>query len=144
KIAYNILKYTDIVLSGSYLSAKNTDTGQGLVYMPANNLRAEINLEYPNPQSHSVIKNFNFTGGVLHNFKKTDIDENQDFLPVPEAYSLLYLSLGGDFRVSEKTLSVTLKVDNLLNTKYRDYLNRLHYFADEMGRNISMNLSYEF
>ncbi|MCB0691812.1 MAG: TonB-dependent receptor, partial [Saprospiraceae bacterium] len=111
---------------------------------PANNLRAEINLEYPNPQSHSVIKNFNFTGGVLHNFKKTDIDENQDFLPVPEAYSLLYLSLGSDFRVSEKTLSVTLKVDNLLNTKYRDYLNRLHYFADEMGRNISMNLSYEF
>ena len=29
---------------------------------------------------------------------------------------------------------------NLLNTSYRNYMNRFRYYADEMGRNISIRL----
>ena len=34
--------------------------------------------------------------------------------------------------------------DNLLNTKYREYTNRFKYFADDIGRNISLSFKYVF
>ena len=41
-------------------------------------------------------------------------------------------------------LDVSLIVKNLLNEKYRNYLNEMRYFADEPGRNFIINLSYNF
>jgi iron complex outermembrane receptor protein len=35
---------------------------------------------------------------------------------------------------------VGIGVRNLFNTRYRDYLNSMRYFTDEMGRNISFRL----
>jgi iron complex outermembrane receptor protein len=37
-----------------------------------------------------------------------------------------------------------LNVSNALNTTYRDYLNRLRYYADDPGRNVMLRLKYEF
>jgi iron complex outermembrane receptor protein len=34
-------------------------------------------------------------------------------------------------------------VRNLLNTVYRDYLNSMRYFSDEMGRNISLRFKIQ-
>jgi iron complex outermembrane receptor protein len=63
----------------------------------------------------------------------------------PGAYHLLSLrtrmefSIGGSMR-----LSSGLKVDNLLNTNYRDYLNRQRYYADDLGRNIVLQLKFNY
>jgi iron complex outermembrane receptor protein len=40
-------------------------------------------------------------------------------------------------------LAVSVGVRNLLNTVYRDYLNGMRYFTDEMGRNISIRLKIQ-
>jgi iron complex outermembrane receptor protein len=37
-----------------------------------------------------------------------------------------------------------LGVQNIGNTRYRNYLNRQRFFADEMGRNIQVQLRYNF
>ena len=41
-------------------------------------------------------------------------------------------------------IQVGLSINNILNTSYRDYLNRFRYFADEMGRNISLKIKIPF
>jgi iron complex outermembrane receptor protein len=38
-------------------------------------------------------------------------------------------------------LTLAVGVKNLFNTAYRDYLNSLRYFTDEMGRNISFRVT---
>jgi len=63
-----------------------------------------------------------------------------DFLDAPEGYFLLDLS----WNFTWKNLSGSITAKNLLNTRYRDYLNEFRYFADEPGRNILFTLNYSF
>jgi iron complex outermembrane receptor protein len=44
----------------------------------------------------------------------------------------------------ESKLRFHLSVDNALNEKYRDYLNRLRYFADEPGLNVTVGMNFSF
>jgi iron complex outermembrane receptor protein len=67
-----------------------------------------------------------------------------DFLAPPNGYINLGLSTGFKVPVQERMLSVYLSVENLMNNSYRDYLNRLRYFAHDMGRNFSIKLNYSF
>ena len=63
-----------------------------------------------------------------------------DFKEAPEGYFLLDFSW--KFNINDFTASII--VNNVLNKKYRNYLNNMRYFADEMGRNFILNLSYTF
>jgi len=46
--------------------------------------------------------------------------------------------------LSGNRLNIFLRIDNLFNVSYRDYLNRLRYFADELGINVIMGLNLNF
>jgi len=47
--------------------------------------------------------------------------------------------------MSNKTsLNIGLGINNLLDTNYREYLNRLRYFADDLGRNITLQLTLNY
>jgi len=39
---------------------------------------------------------------------------------------------------------IELFVDNILNTAYRDYLNRQRYFTDDLGRNFRIQLKLNY
>lgn len=67
-----------------------------------------------------------------------------DLLDVPDAYFLANIHFGFEKEIGKNALRFNLNIQNLLNTSYRDYLNRFRYYADEMGRNVSLRLSYEF
>ncbi len=69
------------------------------------------------------------------------VTKTVDFSAPPKAYSLWNLQTGIDLA---KNFSAGLSVSNLFDTKYRDYLNRLRFFADETGRNIILNFKYQF
>jgi len=81
-------------------------------------------------------------------------NDNYDFLPAPAGYALLNIRIGGEYNTSKVFDSgnantphrwgLHLEVNNLLNTRYRSYLNRLRYYADEVGRNITLRLQYYF
>lgn len=61
----------------------------------------------------------------------------------PAAYQVLALDIATAFSLQNKhDLTLGLRASNLLNTQYRDYLNRQRYFADDLGRNISIRLIY--
>ena len=50
-----------------------------------------------------------------------------------------------DFKTSNKTaLTVGLEISNLLNTSYRNYLNRLRLYADDLGRNFLLTFKLNY
>ena len=59
----------------------------------------------------------------------------------PPAYHLMTLRAGMAFSLSETlVLNTGIAVENLADTNYREYLNRNRYFADDLGRNIILQL----
>ncbi|MCY7359970.1 MAG: TonB-dependent receptor, partial [Rudanella sp.] len=67
-----------------------------------------------------------------------------DFAPPPPGYFLLGAETGLNVSVGKQPLSVILTGANLLNTAYRDYLNRFRYFTNEPGRNVSLKVKTTF
>ncbi|WP_340198709.1 TonB-dependent receptor [Ascidiimonas sp. W6] len=63
----------------------------------------------------------------------------------PQAAHVLNANANIDFELSKnKILEIGLTVNNFLNTSYRDYLNRLRYFADDLGRNFLIRLTFNY
>ena len=61
-----------------------------------------------------------------------------DFTQAPEGYFLTNISWSAGARRWEWTL----RISNLLNTRYRIYTDRLRYFADQTGRNVRLSVQY--
>lgn len=65
---------------------------------------------------------------------------NFDFLAAPDDYLLASFVWSADY----KPFSFLFKIDNLLNASYRTYTDRLRYFADDLGINLSLSVKYKF
>lgn len=59
----------------------------------------------------------------------------------PDGYSVFNAAAGTDVM---KNFNVNLRLNNVFNTEYRDYLNRLRFFAPELGRSLILTLKYNF
>lgn len=89
-----------------------------------------------------------------HEFPNFNFDiENQltgemstiDISTPPPAYQLLHFYSEATFNLNNKTrLNVAFGVNNILNTSYRNYLNRLRFFADDLGRNFTLQLQINY
>ncbi len=123
-----------------------------LINIPATNLVNSIT--YTNPK----LKDLTLSLESNYVFKQNRTPENifvfsprqQQLVELeintpPEAYHLLALDAQMRFPIWERsTLTVGLRGTNLLDTEYRDYLNRQRYFADDLGRNINLRLIYNY
>ena len=67
-----------------------------------------------------------------------------DYQAPPTGYGLVGLTVGGDMGLKKQRISAIFTVDNLFNHAYRDYLDRLRYFSDAVGRNVSLKLKTNF
>jgi iron complex outermembrane receptor protein len=68
-----------------------------------------------------------------------------DISTPPPAYNLFHFYSEASFALSPKTnLNVAFGVNNILNTAYRNYLNRLRFFADDLGRNFTLQLQLNY
>lgn len=78
--------------------------------------------------------------------RQTRFSPEVDLLPeAPKAFHLFHLSLGTDIGILKKNdMNISLSIDNLLNTLYKDYTDRFRYFAHGMGRNIQFRVNYNF
>ncbi len=41
-------------------------------------------------------------------------------------------------------LKIGLNINNLLNKKYKNYLSRMRYYAHDLGRNVILNMSFDY
>jgi iron complex outermembrane receptor protein len=70
--------------------------------------------------------------------------QNFDFMDAPASYWLVNVSAGFSIRSQRIKYDFRLSADNLFNTTYRSYTNRLRYFANELGSNFSVLLKCTF
>lgn len=125
----------------SLLRANHIKTGEYLIMMPSDSYRAQIDFF---PGDFNKFSNNNFRLSYYFSNKQWRVPAESDLLGPPPAYHLLDVSYSSDFIIGKQALTFSVTVSNLLNTEYRNYLNRFRYFADEQGRNITLRISIPF
>ncbi|MFN0203304.1 MAG: TonB-dependent receptor [Bacteroidia bacterium] len=136
---YSITPQIDIIAKGSAVNAFNETFQNYLVYIPP--YRGELAAKWQPIFAPFLKKNAVYgqvTGSFVANQSRVDL--NSDFAAPPKGYALLALELGADIKMGKHTWFVSLQATNLLNTSYREYMNRYRYFADEPGRNFILRL----
>lgn len=139
--------------STSYLYAQDTDANQAIIDIPPFQMRNTIrykNKEWNNFSSALVsdfvgrqnrFPDFNFVQFIA----VTNSNELVDISSPPNAYHLLHFQNSIELPWFEKTkVQLSFNINNLLNTSYRDYLNRLRFFADDLGRNFQIQLKLNY
>lgn len=124
-----------------------------LINMPPVNTKNEV--VYQNPD----FKNLRLALESVYMFRQNEFPDNNfevfiaetgtmelvDVSTPPDAYHLLNFGSSIDFNINNKSiLTVGIGITNLLNTSYRNYLNRLRYYADDLGRNFLFNLKINY
>lgn len=121
-------------LSASATRARRS-TGDFLPQIPADRIRWQLAKELgpwkPSLQMLWVGKQWRFPAEA-------------DYAPPPDAYLLLGASVEYQADKMVKDARIKLELRNLTNTRYRDYMNRYRYFADEMGINFLLTFYVPF
>lgn len=112
-----------------------------LPYLPADNLSSTLSHVWA---GNARWRSPSVSVGGQYTHRQTRLLPAQDFLVPPPGYFLLNAQLSAILKVADYNLHIWLQGSNLLNTHYRDYLNRLRYYADEEGRNVRVNVRWEF
>jgi iron complex outermembrane receptor protein len=109
--------------------------------MPANRISNEFTYYFANG---STFSNSYFSIELQNVFRQTRVPQEnngkQDYKPAPPGYVLLNADISTSIKVLKLPVTVSATGRNLLNTTYRDYLNSLRYFTDELGRNINLRI----
>ncbi len=133
---------------GTFSFIRGTDRTNNipLVFIPANNFTLSLKYVYPKTIKfgNKVAENLELSLEDRYTFRQTNLNDDQDFAPTPDAYNLLSAKLAGDIQLRKNRLRLFVRGTNLLNVAYRDYLNRQRYFADDMGRNIVLGAKLKF
>jgi len=147
-------------LTASYLWARNLEEQDVFVGMPPANLGYEVRWQMPDKKGWPSLQ---AQAQVQYTFEQfqaprvvspESIQEAQaqgndlfaqddsifDFVEVPNGYLLVNAGLFADWT----DWSASLQVQNLLNTSYRAYTDRMRYFTNAVGVNLQMGLQYNF
>ncbi|MFY0604133.1 MAG: TonB-dependent receptor [Flavobacteriaceae bacterium] len=137
----------------SFIKGKDLTTDRPLIDIPAfktvniiryenekwSNFSAELQSEWVFRQNNFPNNNFEAYIPRIDTFVLVDISTP------PPAYHILNFRSDFDIKISKQNhVSVAFSINNLLNTNYREYLNRLRYFADELGRNFMIQLKFNY
>ena len=144
-LQYNFRKHWQVSSKTSIVRGWNKTSKDWIILMPAD--RASIELNFL--PSNNKIFNQNLIGIEITHVKQqtlvpTSTSVLQDYAPPPAAYTVFNLNTQTTIKIHKKPVQIGCTIFNILNTKFRDYLNRFRYFIDEMGLNASIRLSYNF
>lgn len=136
----------------SWVRGNDESTDTPLINIPSANFNNTISYTNPNwnnfmvsLESQYVFEQNRFPPNITVFSPQQQQDVLLDINTPPSAYHLLAANTEASFSIKNSNdFTIGLSVSNLLNTSYRDYLNRLRYFVDDMGRNISLRLIYNY
>lgn len=140
-------------LNTSYIYAQDTQNKMPIIDMPPFQMRNSI--RYKNDDWHGFSSSLisEFVGRQNRfpdfNFEQFIAATNEtvlvDISTPPNAYHLFHFNNSMDFDWGKKAnIQVSFSINNLLNTSYRNYLNRLRFFADDLGRNFQLQIKINY
>ncbi len=137
----------------SFIKGNDVSNSRALIDMPP--FETETKLSFNKPEWNNL--NLNLISQAV--FRQNEFPDNnfEVFIPSrnefvlvdvstpPPGYHLMHFrsSLDFDFK-NQNVFTIGLQIENIFNTSYRNYLNRLRYFADDLGRNIQLQLKLNF
>ena len=139
----------------AYVNGQNLSTDEYLIDMPPfvinNKIRykkeswfnfvSELKSEIVFRQNQ--FPNYNFETNIVIDDALTPV--LVDISSPPKGYHLLHFYSEMTFKINKKnSLTTSFSVQNIMNTTYRDYLNRQRFYADEMGRNVQIQLKFNY
>ena len=137
----------------SLLQGDDLTNNNPLIHMPSANLSNSIT--YKNDDFHELkigvsqrttlqqnrFPDFNFT-------TFNPVTQQQVFVDIsstPPSYTLFGFNSSAVFYPFKKgSMEVGFNIDNLFNVSYRENLNRLRYFADDLGRNYNLKIKLNY
>jgi iron complex outermembrane recepter protein len=139
----------------AYVNGQNLSTEAYLIDMPPFVINNKI--QYKNESWFHFVSELRsevvFRQNQFPNYNfETNIVVNNELTPVlvdisspPKGYHLLHFYSEMTFKINKKnSLTTSFSVQNIMNTTYRDYLNRQRFYADEMGRNVQIQLKFNY
>lgn len=138
---FSLVKGYDRTKDEPLINIPAVNTKNGIVYQNPNfkNLRLSLKSEYVFRQNEFPDNNFEIL------IPQTQTREVVDVSTPPDAYHLLDFDSSIDFNLNTKSkLTVGFGIKNVFDTSYRNYLNRLRYYADDLGRNFLLNLKINY
>ena len=76
---------------------------------------------------------------------ETGVMEKLDLSTPPPGYHLLNFRSSVLLKIADDyNLKIGLNINNLLNKKYKNYLSRMRYYAHDLGRNVILNMSFDY
>ena len=130
-----------IVLKYAYLQGQNLSLNQPLIYMSPNNGSLAVSYYLKDQKYFQKTK---FGAKLSHTHRQNRFTPFEDFSDPPPAYTLLSAEVSSELKVLKNPLKLGVAIQNITGVSYRSYLNRLRYFADEQGRNITFRIGYQF
>jgi iron complex outermembrane recepter protein len=127
-------------VKGALLWARDLSAKDWLQQMPAHRMEAQLTYMF----SAGSFRNSYVSPSMMRVGRQTRVPASfVDYLPPPAGYTLLQLTMGTDWQWGERSIGMLFGVYNLLNTRYRDYMNRFRYFNDEVGRNFVVQINWK-
>ena len=138
---FSLVKGYDQTLDAPLIGMPPVNISNEVVYQNPefNNIRLSLQSAYHFKQNDYPNTNFEVFIPETETYKLVDVSST------PDAYHLLNFNSSIDINLNQKSkLTVGLRITNVLNTSYRNYLNRLRYYADDLGRNFLFNLKINY
>ncbi|MEY2997821.1 MAG: hypothetical protein RIQ82_1202 [Bacteroidota bacterium] len=126
------------------------ETKTPLINMPPVNMVNALNYTYKQIEMRiesdytwrqNEFPNTNFEAFI----PETQSTELIDVSTPPEAYHLMNLTFRGPLNFSDSfNISWALDIQNMWDTSYRNYLNGMRFYADDLGRNVLLSITSTF
>ncbi len=134
--SYKFSDQVNAYLKGSLIRAKNTETQTYFPFIPSDRLDWGLAYSFGKNGDRITLSNLLVT--------RQSREPVFDLAVAPPAYALVNLGFSKKVKIATNQFIVGLQVNNLLNTEYKEYMNRFRYFTADMGRNILLKINYQF
>tara|TARA_B100000686_G_scaffold355251_1_gene471585 strand:- start:4829 stop:7144 length:2316 start_codon:yes stop_codon:yes gene_type:complete len=138
---FSFIKGNDLIKNEPLISIPPVNINNEIVYQNPNlnNLRLALKSEYVFRQNEYPDNNFEVFEAVSQTTELVDVSTP------PNAYHLFNFNSSINIKVEKNyRLDLNFDINNLLNKQYRNYLNRLRYYAHDLGRNIILGFKYNY
>jgi iron complex outermembrane recepter protein len=136
-----VVDWYQIGITFSFVRGTNLVTGEPLIQMPSDRLRASNTVHLPS----SDFFNQPFAELSATLVRRQDrYPLNVDYLSPPPGFATVDFTLGANIVLGAEPLQCSLSVHNVFDIAFRDYLSRFRYFVDDPGRDIILRLNVPF
>jgi iron complex outermembrane receptor protein len=159
--AWKLKRGLSIGPRASLLRASDVTNNDYLIYIPSNRFELRVRYDRQNKNGHGFFAELrpkfvakqHRAPRALSVQELVDRNENHpsvddpsifDFAEALPAYWLVNAGVGYSLPLKNNRLDFYAAVDNMLNNSYREYTNRFRYYADDIGRNVSLSAKLIF